>query len=76
MTQLNKQVDKNVKAQKILELTTELHDLQAKRKSVAAAFTIRIKEIRQDILDVLNDEQTAKEIVENVHTEHDLKVIS
>jgi len=63
------------KADRILTLTEELHDLQNKRKSVAAAFTTRIKEVKQDILDVLNDEQTAEEIVKNVHNEHDLEVI-
>lgn len=64
----------NDKAGRILDLTEELHDLKAKRKSIAAAFTSRIKEVQQDILDVLNGEQTAGEIVKAVDI-HDLEVI-
>lgn len=79
MTQSNQMVksaaDKHVKAEKILTLTEELHDMTAKRKSVAAAFTTRIKEIKQDIADVLKDEQTAGEIVAGVSDVHDLEVI-
>lgn len=75
MPKNNEEVDKQVKAARILELTLELRDMQAKRKSVASAFTTRIKEIKQDIIDVLNDEDTADEIVKNVHTEHDLEIV-
>ena len=71
----NEKQDKSVKAARILELTQELQDLQIKRKAVAGAFTARIKEVKQDIHDVLNDEDTAKEIVENIHTEHDLEIV-
>lgn len=71
----NEKQDKSVKAARILELTQELQDLQIKRKAVAGAFTSRIKEVKQDIHDVLNDEDTAKEIVENIHTEHDLEIV-
>lgn len=62
------------KAARILELNIELRDLQNKRKSVAGAFTTRIKEVKQDIQDILNDEDTAKEIVAGVHDIHDLKI--
>lgn len=74
-TKIDLAVKTREKADKILNLTEELHDLQAKRKSVAAAFTTRIKEVKQDISDVLNDEQTADEIVKNVHVEHDLEIV-
>ena len=63
------------KAARILELNIELRDLQSKRKSVAGAFTSRIKEIRQDIADILDDQDTAKEIVAGVHDIHDLKIV-
>jgi predicted transcriptional regulator len=63
------------KAARILELNIELRDLQSKRKSVAGAFTTRIKEVKQDIQDILNDEDTAKEIVAGVHDIHDLKLV-
>jgi len=78
MTQMKentKQADQQIKAAKILELNLELQDLQAKRKAVAGAFTSRIKEVKQDISDILNDKDTAEEIVTNVVTEHDLQII-
>lgn len=71
----NNKENQQVKAARILELTEELQDLQIKRKAVAGAFTSRIKEVKQDIHDVLNNVQTADEIVENIHTEHDLEIV-
>ena len=55
----NSQEKQQEKAARILELNLELRDLQSKRKSVAGAFTTRIKEVKQDILDIVFDQQTA-----------------
>lgn len=74
--QNNEEVNQQIKASRILELNLELRDLQSKRKSVASAFTSRIKEVKQNILDILNNDQTAEEIVDNVHDFHDIKVIN
>ena len=74
MTQLKDNTNKeNIKASKVLEITKYIRSVKAKKKSVCAAFNDEIKRSNKELLDILDDEPTTQEVVNNVNDVHDIE---
>lgn len=61
------------KAKKVYELTQYYKKVKAKRKAICAAMTDEMKRTQSEIDDIISGNMTAGEILENVHTPHDLE---
>ena len=63
------------KAAKVLELSQYIRGVKAKRKAICAAFTEETKRVEKELADILSDEPTTLETINNIQTEHDIKFI-
>lgn len=65
----------NNKAEKILEISEYIQDMNKKFKAVKQSFREEIKRAEKEREDILNGEMTTMETISNVADIHDLEVV-
>jgi predicted nucleic acid-binding Zn-ribbon protein len=65
----------NNKAEKVLEISEYIQDMNKKFKAVKQSFREEIKRAEKEREDILNGEMTTMETISNVADIHDLEVV-